>query len=455
MTPVGTRACQRRVLETIERHRMIGPQDSTLVAFSGGRDSTALALLLARMGFKMVLGHVNHGLRAEAGPEAEHCAAVARSLGVPFRAVDVQVRPPTPEAARRGRYQALEHMAEGAGATKIATGHTLDDQAETVVMRLQRGGYGLGIPPVRGNIVRPILGLRRRETGGICDELAVPYLNDPSNQDSRYARVRIREELAAVSDRQISLLEQLAASTRAEARQTEDRVERLWCDLARLDHGLVMIARAGLRSATFPVARGLVRRAAAHLGAVLGSRLVDDVVRKVLPRTGSSLDLPTGLCVWSEPEAVVFGPRPALKKLPPVVLSVPGSVTCPAWGLRFSAELLQPGAGVSRSAFEPVLDASAVGEQVLFRQWMPGDRFQPLGTAGSKKLQDFFVDRGVPRRMRPEVPLMVSGERIAWVIGHRIDERFKVRSDSTLVRLGAAYIDDLAARGRPANWVST
>ncbi|MEX0789738.1 MAG: tRNA lysidine(34) synthetase TilS, partial [Actinomycetota bacterium] len=153
-----------RAADAIARHQMLLPGERVLAGFSGGADSTAMVLLLKELGYEVILGHVDHGMRPCSSDDARHCRAVARRLGLEYSESRVQVEPATQAEARRVRYAALQRMAAAGGAGRIATGHTMDDQAETVMLRLDRGGYGLGIPPVRDNIVRPILNLRRKDT---------------------------------------------------------------------------------------------------------------------------------------------------------------------------------------------------------------------------------------------------------------------------------------------------
>src|SRR5437870_12811256 len=134
-------------------------------------------------------------MRANSSEDARHCRDVAGILGLPIEMVRVGEAPAGEAAARTARYEALERMADRVGASTIATGHTLDDDAETVLLRLGRGGCPLGIPPRRGRVVRPLLSMRRWETARTCASQGVPVLCDPTNRDERFARIRIRAVL--------------------------------------------------------------------------------------------------------------------------------------------------------------------------------------------------------------------------------------------------------------------
>jgi tRNA(Ile)-lysidine synthase len=429
LTPAATAA------GTIARHQMTAPGDRVLVAFSGGADSTATALLLGELGYDLVLGHVDHGMRETSADDARHCRRVADLLKLPFVETRVTVDPPTQAQARSVRYRALQKMALDCGAGKIATGHTLDDQAETVALRLERGGFGLGIPPVRGNIVRPILDLRRRDTEQVCRTAGIDFCTDPSNSNPRYRRVAVRARLSEAGEPEVARLNALAGETRAKADRTSSEVEVLWAKLVSGSSGEVGVGRDGLIQAAVQVQSQLIRRAAESLGAELTGRSVRDILSKVLPVTGARLALPGSLWVWSERDRVVFGRPQEPCVLPPVALEVPGTTALPGWGatLKIERRPMSKRGSWARARSTELIDASLVPAGLSVRQWQPGDRFRPLNGCGSRKLQDFFVDTGVPRALRHLVPLVVCGPEIVWVGGHRLDDRFKVGPATTEV----------------------
>ena len=178
------------------------PGDLVLAACSGGPDSLALAAALAfvapRAGLRAGAVTVDHGLQAGSADRATHVAATLRGLGLdPVVAVAVTVDGDGgPEAAARtARYAALEKAAADLGAAAVLLGHTLDDQAETVLLGLARGSGArslAGMAPRRGIFLRPLLGVRRQETTGACAALGLAPWEDPHNADRRFARVRVR-----------------------------------------------------------------------------------------------------------------------------------------------------------------------------------------------------------------------------------------------------------------------
>jgi tRNA(Ile)-lysidine synthase len=195
---------RRAVATAADRRRVIAPGESVLIACSGGPDSTALLDALARLapprGWRLTVAHVDHGLRDGSAAEAEIVAALASSRGLAFRSLTVDVEPggSLQDHARVARHRALRREAVRVGATLIALGHTADDQAETVLMRLLAGASPGGLPAMaereRG-LVRPLLRVWRDATIAYCAALGIEPLMDPSNADPRFLRSRVRHEV--------------------------------------------------------------------------------------------------------------------------------------------------------------------------------------------------------------------------------------------------------------------
>jgi len=196
------------VRRSIADHAMLRPGERVLVALSGGADSTGLALVLSelrrRLGIDVVAGHVHHGLRgSEADLDQERAAATAAALGIPFEAVAIApgaLRGANLEArARTARYAALRRIADAAGCTKVATGHTMDDQAETFLLRLLRGAGSAGLAAIQPHrddgVVRPLIACRRAAVVAVVEQAGLGYRVDSANSDPRFLRTAVRERL--------------------------------------------------------------------------------------------------------------------------------------------------------------------------------------------------------------------------------------------------------------------
>lgn len=257
--------------------------DHVLVACSGGSDSVALARILARLrtelGVSLAIASVDHGLRAEARAEVASVGALAEELGLPFEPLRVEVRSAgegLQAAARDARYRALSEAAARLGASRIAVGHTLDDQAETVLAAVVRGK---SLHALRGiawrrpdGVVRPLLGQRRAVLRAWLVAGGHPFVEDPSNQDLRYERARLRAAWGALETLDPRVAEHLAALA-VEARGASARLRRrgrLWRERARSGDGLRLSV---LRAAATATRREVLRLWLAEGGVLAGGVL--------------------------------------------------------------------------------------------------------------------------------------------------------------------------------------
>jgi tRNA(Ile)-lysidine synthase len=425
------------VAATIARYGLLDAGCRVLAAVSGGPDSTALALLLHGLGYDVVVGHVDHGTRPGSEQDAARCRELADRLGVPFDAVRLPSPPGGEAEARTARYAALAAMARRCGASRTATGHTLDDAAETVALRLGRGGRAIGIPPRRGEVVRPLLGLRRADTEAVCRRADVAWAEDPTNRDLRHRRNRLRRSaLPALGGAEVRRLGALGTAEAVAAQQRREAREALTAGLLTClptrDGPRVELDRNAVAALPAAAAHEVVRTALERLGLDPGAALVRDVTARVPAVTGAGIDLPGGLRAWSDAGRVVLGsPRPPVV-LPDVTLAVPGVTACPGWGLTACVEEADPrGPFPAADAPEAVVDADAAGGGLVLRARRPGDRFEPLGAPGTTSLKDLFVDRKIPREDRPRVPVVAAAGGILWVAGVRIAHGARVHADTS------------------------
>jgi tRNA(Ile)-lysidine synthase len=311
-----------------------------LVAASGGVDSTVLVhgvhALAGELASELVVAHVHHGLRgADADADEDFVRSLGAALGVPVLARRVaprslrargpsRARPTLQEAARRLRYDALFEMAAAAGAERIATGHTLDDQAETVLLRLLRGSgpAGLGGIPERspdGRIVRPLLALSRAEIERFARGRGLVWREDASNRDPAYARARLRRDWLrglgeAFNPRWLRAVGDLAEAQRRESEWIEPLVEQeAELRLARDGAGWTL-ACAEWDSLPVALARRLARRALREAGGgrdVTRAHLERTLAFLARGRTGATLELPGGLVLERERARVRLRPGPA------------------------------------------------------------------------------------------------------------------------------------------------
>jgi len=451
------------VREACIRHAMVQPEDTVLVALSGGQDSLCLLHVLcglrAEMQTRLLAGHLHHGMRgAQADRDVRVLEGICAEWRVPFhwervpvgemaaeRAVSVE------EAGREARYDFLQRLATEHGAERIATGHTATDRAETVLMHILRGSGldGLrGIPAVNGNVIRPLCGVTREETGLYCESLGLRTLWDCTNEDTEaYLRNRVRLKLLPLLEEQyapgvVDALLRLSAAAEEELAWTQPIVSAHLAGLGRVGAEGAELDVEGLR-ALGPGLRARVLRQA--LQAMRGT--LEGFARAHLEAINCLVEAPCGTGVLHLPFEIRV--ERSYNRLA-LGYGEPDAAEADEWefGLAVPAVVLLPGGGLLRTELceapadltgprTAYLDAEAAGGGLLVRRWREGDRVRPLGMTGSKKLQDLFVDRKVPRRERRKVPVVVgSGGEILWVAGLCVGRAAAVRPDSRhVVRL--------------------
>jgi tRNA(Ile)-lysidine synthase len=459
-----------RVDRTILRYSLLPPGARVLVALSGGADSTALACLLvelaSRRGFRVVAAaHFNHGLRTASVEDESFCRALAAQLGIGWvggagdvRSLAAHEGVSLEDAGRRLRYDFLHRAAGECEATHVAVGHTLDDQAETVLLQMIRGAgpRGLGgmapsrrLQPTSGidvRLVRPLLEVRHQEVVAWLAARGQAFREDESNRDLRFVRNRVRHEVIPLLRARLSpgveaVLARNAEIAASDAAYLEEQSRRSYAALASVEAGLVRFDAAALLAEPEPIRRRVILMGLRNLGAgrfvgrdqvARACALAEGVLRGPVALPGAVARRVGGWLVFERPPAAsrpVEGMNFSRR-----ALSIPGEVRVPGGVISCFIRHMDEPADASRLALgEPdrsraVLDASRL-PALAVRTRLAGDWFRPLGMGGRrKKLQDYFVDRKVPRAMRDSVPLVVDGlDRIAWVVGHGIDEEFRVR----------------------------
>lgn len=423
------------VSDTIRRHAMLAGGELVLVAVSGGADSTALLHLLVTLApewrLRLHVLYVDHGLRPESASDADIVRALGRRLGVPVSVEPVVVARAgsQEEAARVARYRALEAHAERLGADRIAIGHTADDQAETVVMRLLEGASvrGLaGIPPVRGRVIRPLLDVRRGELEAELARAGLGWIEDPTNVDPKFLRNRIRHEilpvLAASYDADIvAALGRVAAQARAAVTTIDRLATGELARLATVAADAVTLPLAPVRALPRAVAAEVLRQAAARLWRrgplrAWAHRGLERILATPPPARpfrmgGVSIEVSGGVVRLARTRAGGLAPRP---------LPVPGRVELTEIGRVIEARVRDAdGYVIPRRPTLVAFDLDEMIGPIVVRSRRAGDRFRPFGAAGERRLKSFLIDAKLPRWERQRLPLVEAGGQIVWVAGIR------------------------------------
>ena len=435
---------------------------SAVVAASGGVDSIVLLDVLDGLGYRLHVAHLDHALRPDSAADSRFVAdeAKRRELSYSVERRDVRAYARTEglsleEAGRRQRYAFLDQVADRVGAEFIALGHHADDQAETVVLRLLRGSGATGLGGMEivreGRYLRPLLRVRRAEIEKYARQRGLCYREDPSNRDRRFLRNRVRGELmpllksynsniAEVLNRTAALLkteDDLLAALAQEALDTvicERCSDKVALDSPRLLTYHIAIQRRVLRA----VLQGLAATEGpfdfARVEQVRGWIGVGDQRLRVL---GAGL------------RGQGCGPRYILRRgqRPSIArdFDIPGALVLREHGVKICVQIVSPELFDGSTELAEVkaqlgggrvaLDANRLGARVQVRSLRSGDRFQPLGMEGHKKLSDFLIDAKWPKISRDEVLVLARGEEIAWVVPLRSSHAFRIEPTTSRIAL--------------------
>ena len=438
----------------------LGARGPWVVAFSGGGDSTALALGLAelapRHGLEVQLFHVDHALDPGSGERAAGAAAIAATIGLPFTAERHPVPAParrregTEAAARRARYAALEAFRLRLGADRILTAHHRDDQIETVLLRIAAGSGLAGLQGIhrrRGAILRPLLDLERSTLDAFVAARGIVPLADPTNRDLTMERNRVRHRLLPLLLEQEPELGAAMAAVATAAERARSALDRRLEKLLVKEGGgsqprLEIAALLPLPEPLPFFALNLLERWAGREvpGSTRSKRELLRQLAGLAAAPGRDLALPAGGgdgLFWLASGGLLglAPPLPAGAAFS-YILEGPGEVEVPEIGgrIRLSRQPFAPWmrVGERRRAAFAVSDGGASGLplRVEVRNRRHGDSIRSLGAPGMRRLKELLIDHKVPRAERDSLPLLVVEGTIAWVPGITIADRFRLKNES-------------------------
>lgn len=444
------------------------PGDGVGVAVSGGADSVALLRLLLELrhelGIVLSAVHFNHQLRGADSEGDEHFVQdLAEKYKLEFHCGGGDVaqhaakeRLSLETAARKLRYQYFRELLGDGKLTQIATAHTLDDQAETVLLRMVRGAGTRGLAGIyprlsvpssrfsEAAIVRPLLSVRREDLEGYLGTIGQTWREDKSNRDLRHARNRVRHEILPRLEQNLNpAVGEVLAETAEIARAEEDYWQK------QTHHVLGSAWKCGAGQGTFkidavtslPLAlqRRVLRAAGEDLGLRLEFRHVAEILGLFLKEDESakSAALPDGWTVSRRRGELRFGrAAPSTCTDYEFPLPVPGMVEVPPAQSRFEAVLV-PGNAAGVYNPDQLLDRTQLGQELRIRNWRPGDRFWPTHTKAPKKIKELLQPLHLSGPERRLWPVVVSGKEVIWMRGFAAPSQFQARAggvEAVLIR---------------------
>lgn len=451
---LDTESFCRSLSELLQRSGKRRRGTTVLVALSGGPDSVALLQLMSvvgkDLGLNIAAAHVNYGLRGEDSDADERfcrqlCKQLKIRLFVEKAGLARQRKEKNLQAeARRTRYEFFARICREHRFSLIATGHNKNDSVETILINLSRGAgtFGLtGIDPVSGNIIRPLLGYTREAIIKYLRSKRLSYRVDRSNLENKYTRNKVRRVLLPAlervfGERVVDNITRTGAILRQQELFVKAQVEGLLAREARTTaFGKIVLDLKKFRRDDAFIRQLVVAACYESLTGSLkdfdqaAAQRVIDLVRAKIGR----VDLTSGVVAEIADDRLYLYREERRK---PSVMTVTKSVmVLRTYGLELSVSELSAAELTQRELrggknMRVFVDKNAVSGRLAVRSARPGDRFRPLGLQGSKKLSDFFIDRRIDRPLREEIPLLLCGKKIVWIIGQEIADEVKITARS-------------------------
>ena len=452
-----------KVKEYVVRQSLIDPGEKLAAAISGGPDSVTMLYCLNNLkeviGFKLHVFHINHMLRGEESDRDETFVKnLAESLGLPFYAKKVDVAGHQKKqkcslqvAAREMRYLSLNQLARSLSISKIATGHTADDQAETVLMRVLKG-CGLkgisGIPPIRDNkFIRPLLEITSEEVEQFLNQNQIKSLMDSTNLKNNYLRNQVRNNLmpSLKKDFNPSLVETLNRSSQI-FRADDNYISEIAQDefkksILKNDEETLILDATHFQSLHVALKRRIVLDSIYNFsghGRQVSQNIIENILQVIESKiSGKSLSIFNGFQFKYQYNRIIF--RYQKKKFPGGQIKrrkllIPGKTKIEEIEKVIVSSIIRkndiPGGLKKTDSFTAFIDYSVSGKELFLRSRKKGDKFCPLGIKGHKKIKNYFIDKKIPREERDCIPLVTNKESILWILGHQISDFARVKEST-------------------------
>lgn len=461
-----------KVKDYLIHQNLVKKGEKIAAAVSAGPDSVAMLCCLNKLkkdvGFGLVILHINHMLRGEESDRDEAFVKdLAGSLDIPFHSARVNVteyqkkhKCSVQVAAREVRYFHFDQLAKSHSISKIATGHTANDQAETVLMRILKGS-GLrgisGIPPIRDNkYIRPLLNVTREEVTEYLNQNQIKFLMDSTNLKNKYLRNRVRNKLIPSLKEKFNpaIVETLCRSSQI-FRIEDDFISEIAHNefkklILKNNRETLILDATGFQTLHTALKRRIILDAIYHFhnpGKQVSRDIIENILRVIASnRSGKSISVFDELVFKYQYNQVIFQTQKEsftegmIKR---IKLIAPGKTKIPEIGKEVISTVINkkeiPKDFRGRDAFTVFIDYDFSGKELFIRSRQRGDRFYPLGIKGHKKLKDYFIDKKIPREERDFIPLITNKELILWIIGYQISELASIKEHTKNVLMLEAY----------------
>ncbi len=447
------KATEQKTLRFIKENELLSSGEKILVALSGGPDSVFLLHFLYKFKnkFKIEIGavHINHKLRGNDSERDElFCKTICDELAIPFYLLRKDIKSYSKKnkislevAGRKIRYEFFEKISSKNKYDKIATAHNVDDNAETVLLNLIKGTgvKGIaGIPVKRNNIVRPILSLTKKEILEYLNENQFEYRVDESNLSNDFERNFLRNEVIPLIQKNIN------PAFSNSALNTSLNLQRLNLGLAEIVSGLKSTVKVKFnRSVSIPV--DFIRSENKFIVSYTIKELIDEnfsvklesndlkkIIMLVKKQSGKSEELSENLNALKERNEIRIVKKSALKNSNEIKISTGSEIKIARKTFSiFEAKRNEVKIGKSKNI--EYISADVLNSDFIVRTWTEGDKFFPIGMQGSKKISDYLNDIKINSFEKKEQLVLENAGSIVWVIGKRLDDRFKLTPNTKKV----------------------
>ena len=457
----------KKIKNIIYSRRMITPGDKVLIALSGGSDSVALLSILKVLSkdlrINLSVAHFNHLARGEESHrDAKFVEDLCRQWQIPafFSEKNIKneqkiLKQSFQETARTLRYQFFKETLELIQGDKVALGHTADDQAETTLMNLTRGS-GLkgisGIPPVRQEIIRPLIDIRRQELIDYLESMSIKFCTDSTNNSTVYLRNRVRLDFIPYLEKNynskiVTRLSEMSHLIRDDEELLSE-LTREWFEKLSFNKKLknsisfplelVQILNIGLQKRIWLSAIEFIK---GDLRSIESSHIKKMIEASQKNSVGKLFQIPGFIEVVFSSSSFTVRTKKIKENLPSFsgfskLVSVPGETLLEELGVSLNSRIIQrENLDIkNKRQNEEFFDFEVTRGKIQCRLFNFGDRFTPLGMTGSKKVKSFFIDKKIPKNERNRIPILTNAKNdIIWIYGHRICHDFRVTEQTQKV----------------------
>jgi tRNA(Ile)-lysidine synthase len=436
---------EQKFLKFIDDHSLIIPGEKILAAFSGGPDSVFLLYLLdkykRRLKIEIAAIHVNHMLRGkEAAEDEKFCGEFCIKRGIKFQSVKKRVRTfaernniSLEEAGRNIRYKEFEKVLKRSNSHKIATAHNANDNTETILLNLIKG-TGIdgisGIPVQRENIIRPILNLTKEEILSYLKRNKISFRIDKTNEESNYERNFLRNRIIPLIKQKLNpSLDTAILNSSENFKNIRDYIlqnEREHFGIARSSNGALRILIEEFEKEDRLLRNLLLKNMLEReLNQPVFSGDIKKINTLINAHAGKRIELSGSIIVYRERGYLKF----IYEQMPGNEYSIKiriGEIKSTPAGKISIKKYDKESISYSNNKNKEYISADNAGSEFIIRRWKPGDSFFPLGMKGSKKISDFLNEQKVESSVKKNHLILINNNNVVWVIGQRIDERFKI-----------------------------